>query len=88
MDLSSLRFVLKTRTTPEMVRTFVSAHCFCAVFLEWCIMMTADCETFSELALSLWMMTLSSSGKSTCHKTACQVLALRTTAYTEWKRVS
>ena len=31
--------------------------------------------TLSLLALSLWMMTLSRSGKRTCHKTACQVFA-------------
>jgi hypothetical protein len=32
--LSKFFFVLKTRTTPDIVSTFVSHHCFCAVFLE------------------------------------------------------
>lgn len=31
---SSCRLVLNTRETPDSVRTCVSAHCFCAVFLE------------------------------------------------------
>ena len=38
-------------------------------------MLTCDWLTRSVLALSLWIMTLSSNGNRTCHKTACQVLA-------------
>ena len=69
-DNSACLHVLNTLATPANVSTLVSAHCFSAVSLEWCIKML-PLVTSSSLyvaAVPDSFFTLSNRGNNTCEE--------------------
>ena len=66
-DCRTLLLLLNTLATPASERTCVSAHCFSAVSLEWCIRMFPPfLDSFVSEAWLEIFFTWSSMGKRTC----------------------